>query len=71
MFKPAVQAAAAETGANVNYIDAQENTGMASAYSVTSVPTLIFLKNGQNVHRSTGAIPKQILVNTIKALQYS
>jgi thioredoxin 1 len=66
MFKPVVQQASSETGVNINYIDAQENTSMASAYSVTSVPTMIFLKNGQVVDRTTGAMPKMLLINKIK-----
>ena len=66
MFKPVVQQASVETGTNVNYIDAQDNQAMAQAYSVTSVPTLIFLKNGQVVDRTTGAMPKQLLLNKIK-----
>jgi thioredoxin-like negative regulator of GroEL len=66
MFKPVVQQASSETGVNINYIDAQENTSMASAYSVTSVPTMIFLKNGQVVDRTTGAMPKTLLINKIK-----
>jgi thioredoxin 1 len=66
MFKPVVQQVSAETGVNINYIDAQDNPTMASAYSVTSVPTLIFLKNGQMVDRTTGAMPKQLLINKIK-----
>jgi len=66
MFKPVVQQASSETGVNVNYIDAQENTAMSSAYSVTSVPTMIFLKNGQVVDRTTGAIPKTLLINKIR-----
>lgn len=66
MFKPVVQQAATETGVNINYIDAQENTSMTSAYSVTSVPTMIFLRNGQVIDRTTGAMPKQLLVNKIK-----
>jgi thioredoxin 1 len=66
MFKPVVQQVSAETGVNINYIDAQDNPTMSSAYSVTSVPTLIFLKNGQMVDRTTGAMPKQLLINKIK-----
>ena len=66
MFKPIVQQASAETGTNINYVDAQENSAMAQAYSVTSVPTLIFLKGGQMVDRTTGAMPKQLLINKIK-----
>lgn len=66
MFKPIVQQVSAETGTNINYVDAHENAAMAQAYSVTSVPTLIFLKNGQVVDRTTGAMPKHLLVNKIK-----
>lgn len=66
MFKPVVQQAATETGVNINYIDAHENTTMTSAYSVTSVPTMIFLRNGQVIDRTTGALPKQLLINKIK-----
>jgi thioredoxin 1 len=66
MFKPVVQQVSQETGVNVNYIDAQSNQAMASAYSVTSVPTLVFLKNGTQIDRYTGVLPKQLLVNKIK-----
>lgn len=65
MFKPVAQQAASETGININYVDAQENTAMASAYSVSSVPTLIFLKNGQQIDRTTGVMPKQLLIDKI------
>lgn len=67
MFKPIAQQAASETGANISFIDAQVNTTMAQAYSVTSVPTLIFLKDGRQVDRTTGAMPKQLLVNKIRS----
>lgn len=65
MFKPVVQQVAQETGINVSFIDAQENSTMAYTYSVTSVPTLIFLKNGVMVDRTTGAMPKKLLLDKI------
>jgi thioredoxin 1 len=65
-FKPIVQQASAETGININYIDAVSNPSMTNAYSVTSVPTIVFLRNGQVIDRFTGAMPKQLLVNKIK-----
>lgn len=68
-FKPVAQLAASETGANISYVDAQDNAAMASTYGVTSVPTLIFLKNGQQVGKTIGALPKAMLINKIK--QYS
>ena len=66
MFKPVVQSVATETGITVNFIDAHENSAMASAYSITSVPTLIFIKDGVTVHRMTGVTGKQTLMNQIQ-----
>lgn len=65
-FKPIAQQAASETGANISYLDAHDNTSTANTYGVTSVPTLIFLKNGQQVDRTVGAMPKAMLINKIK-----
>jgi thioredoxin 1 len=66
-FKPVATEAASETGANISFVDAHDNPSMASAYSVTSVPTLVFLKGGHVVDRTTGAMPKQLLVNKIRS----
>jgi len=66
MFKPVVQSVAAETGVNINFVDAHENSAMAGAYSITSVPTLIFLKDGVSVHRMTGVTGKQTLLSLIQ-----
>lgn len=66
-FRPVVESVGREMGINVSYIDAQENSAMAQANSVTAVPTIIILKNGQTVQRFTGAIPKAQLVGTLKA----
>lgn len=65
-FKPVIQSAAAETGVNINFIDAIENAAMAGTYGVTSVPTTIFLKDGVTVHRMTGVTGKQTLMNLIQ-----
>jgi thioredoxin 1 len=65
-FKPVVQQVSAETGININYIDAISNPSMTNAYSVTSVPTMVFLSNGQVIDRFTGVLPKQLLIDKIK-----
>lgn len=65
-FKPTVISAASESGINIKFIDALENSDISSAYSITSVPTLIFLKNGSVVHRITGVVGKQELVSQIQ-----
>ena len=40
-------------------LNVDENSGAASKYSVTSIPTMIIFKNGELVERAVGASPKQ------------
>ena len=48
----------------VNVDDADE---IAMRYRIMSIPTLVFVKNGQMVDRSVGAMPKSALVDKINA----
>ena len=48
----------------VNVDDADE---IAMRYRIMSIPTLLFFKNGQMVDKSVGALPKNALVDRIKA----
>ena len=48
----------------VNVDDADE---IAAQYRIMSIPTLLFFKNGQMVDKSVGALPKNALVDRIKA----
>ena len=48
----------------VNIDDAEE---IAMRYRVMSIPTLYFIKNGQVVDRSVGAMPKNVLLDKINA----
>jgi thioredoxin 1 len=59
MFKPIVQGVAAETGTNVQFVDAEQNQALAAQYSITSVPTIIVSQNGQTIHRHSGVMSKQ------------
>ena len=59
MFRPIVQGVAAETGTNVQFIDAEQNQALAAQYSITSVPTIIVSQNGQAMHRHSGVMSKQ------------
>ena len=46
----------------VGKINVDEETELAGAFGVMSIPTLVVIKNGEIVNRSTGARPKaQIL----------
>ncbi len=48
----------------VNVDDADE---IAAQYRIMSIPTLLFVKNGQVVDKSVGAMPKNVLVDKINA----
>jgi len=50
-------------------IDVDQNKEITSNYKVTSVPTIVFVKNGTEVTRFTGVKPKtaiQSLINPLK-----
>jgi thioredoxin 1 len=46
-------------------IDVDQNRESAAQNNVSGVPTVILEKNGQEVHRFTGVIPKQSILNLI------
>lgn len=54
----------------VNYIDIDVDTNkdMAQAYSITSIPAVIFEKDGQVVNRIIGLKPKSAYTHAIKEL---
>lgn len=48
--------------------DVEENNDIAVRYSIRSVPTVIFFKDGREVGRHVGAIAKAALEEKVKAL---
>ena len=46
-------------------LDADENSGIVSKYSVSSIPTLLVFKGGALVHSITDAKPKEILIEEL------
>ena len=48
----------------VNVDDADE---IAMKYRIMNIPTLLFFKGGQLVDKTVGAMPKNVLVDKIKA----
>ena len=52
------------TVVKVNVDDADE---IAAQYSIMSIPTLLFVKNGEIVDKTVGAMPKPALLEKIKA----
>ena len=50
-------------------VDIDENQETAIRYDVTSMPTLVFFKDGEEVERKIGYIEKEELVSSIEDLK--
>ncbi len=51
--------------ARIIKIDVDQNPAAAQVYGVKGVPTFILFKNGKQLWRQSGAIPKNMLVDAI------
>ena len=51
--------------AKIIKIDVDKNQELASNYNVRGVPTMILFKNGKQVWRQSGVVPKNELVSII------
>lgn len=49
----------------IGKLDVSSNTDSARDYIVTSIPTIIFFKDGQEVDRIKGVVPRQVLQDKI------
>jgi len=47
-------------------IDVDQNKDAALEANVSSVPTVIFKKDGQQVYRFSGVLPKSVIAGTIQ-----
>ena len=60
MLAPVLDELSGETDKfNVVAVDVDENEDLASTYGVYSIPCLVVFKNGEEVNRSVGFIPKE------------
>jgi len=57
-----------EGKAIVGKVDVDSNQEIASRYGIRNIPTLIFLKNGELVDKSVGAVPKNVLTDKMDAI---
>lgn len=64
-FAPVFDSVMSNTGVSYNKIDAELNKDIALQYSISSVPTLIFEKDGSVLHRHTGVMSRSQLETTI------
>jgi thioredoxin 1 len=51
----------------VGKLDVDNNPDVSSEYGITSIPAILFIKNGQVVDKQVGAVPKSVLVKKIQA----
>jgi thioredoxin-like negative regulator of GroEL len=62
-FRPILQEVMAETGANIQIIDVDQNPGLAQSFGISAVPTLILTDEaGSVLKRQTGVMPKSSLL---------
>ena len=67
MLLPIIEEVAQEqTEIKVCKINVTEQPELADKYGVMTIPTLILFKNGEEVKRTTGAIPKTEVLDFIK-----
>ncbi|MBT7687342.1 MAG: thioredoxin [Flavobacteriales bacterium] len=69
MVGPIVEEVAGEYGdkAIVGKLNVDHNPNVAMKYGVRSIPTILFIKNGEVVDRQVGAVPKAALVKKLEA----
>jgi thioredoxin 1 len=46
-------------------INTDENPNWAMKYGVRGIPTMLFIKGGEEVDRQVGAVPKQFIANKL------
>jgi len=69
MIAPIIEQLAAELAGRVRVakLNTDENPITASKFSVRSIPTLLVLKEGREVDRLVGALPKQEILRRLQA----
>ena len=69
MVLPIVEEIAVELQgkAKVCKVNVDQSQDLAAKFNVMSIPTLIIFKNGEPVEEMVGALPKQALLNKLKA----
>jgi len=54
--------------AKICKVNVDENQGLAARYGIMSIPTLLFVKDGEIKDQVVGALPKEQLVSRLEAL---
>ncbi len=70
MVAPIVEEMANDYGdkAVIGKVNVDENPDISAKFGIRNIPTVLFLKGGQVVDKSVGAVPKNILTDKMNAL---
>ena len=70
MVGPIVEEISQEFGgkALIGKVNVDENPDISAKFGIRNIPTILFLKNGEVVDKSVGAVPKNVLTDKIEAL---
>ncbi len=49
----------------VGKVNVDENPAISGKYGIRNIPTILFLKNGEVVDKSVGAVPKNVLTEKL------
>jgi thioredoxin 1 len=52
---------------NIGKVDVDNNPEVSMKYGITSIPAILFIKNGEIVDKQIGAVPKSVLDKKIQA----
>ena len=55
---PVLDEVAEESGATLMKVNIDENPGLAARLGIRSIPTIVFVRDGEVVDRVVGAVPK-------------
>ncbi len=50
-------------------VDTEAEQGLASAFGITSIPTLMAIRDGVVLYSQAGALPEQALTNLVRAVR--
>ncbi len=70
MVGPIVEEMSTEYGdkALIGKVNVDENPDVSAKFGIRNIPTIIFVKGGQMVDKSVGAVPKNVLTEKMDAL---
>lgn len=52
----------------IGKVNVDNNPDISAKFGIRNIPTILFLKNGQVVDKSVGAVPKNVLTDKMEAL---